>query len=69
MLGRILPPSKPGVYVLRLKHHFGRLRGSSDILYIGNADNISRRIVKDFLRHENGKTAERIYDYISNKGI
>ncbi len=62
--GKIVPPSKPGVYVLRLEHSFGRLKGESDILYIGSTDNIQHRIIENYLGGRGGKTTQRIYYYI-----
>jgi len=37
LLSRV--PRKPGVYVIRSQEPYGRVRGVSDILYIGSAVN------------------------------
>jgi len=68
MLGKAVLPSTSGVYVLRLKHHFGRLRGESDILYIGSTNDIQHRIIENFLKGKGGETTQRIHDYLFSKG-
>ena len=36
-------PLYPGIYIMRLGKHFGRLRGTSDILYIGSTTSSIRQ--------------------------
>ena len=66
-LGEITPPSEPGTYVLRLNRSFGRLRGQSDILYIGSTSNIYHRIIENYLEGRGGKTTQRIRYYIFDR--
>lgn len=37
-------PETPGVYIFRLSECFGRMQGESDIVYIGSAKNMKRRL-------------------------
>jgi len=62
--GSVDIPSSPGVYVFRLDRCFGRLQGSSDILYIGHAKNLCERILENHLRGKGGKTTKRIHYYL-----
>ncbi len=65
--GEITPPSESGVYVLRLNRSFGRLKGESDILYIGSTSDIYQRIVENYLEGRGGKTTQRIRYYIFDR--
>jgi len=56
------------VYIIRLNRKFGRLKGESDILYIGSTGDLHDRIVENFLRGRGGKTTKRIHDYLVHKG-
>jgi len=65
-------PHKPGTYVLRLNRHFERLKGKSDILYIGCTEKggtLNSRI-GGFLRGTGGddRTAKRIRRNLVERG-
>jgi len=61
-------PVAPTVYVIRFNRKFGRLKGESDILYIGSTSDLHHRIVENYLRGRGGKTVKRIRKYLLNKG-
>lgn len=61
-------PKKPGVYVFRLNRRFGRLKGESDILYVGHTENLEHRFIDNYYRGKGGKTTKRIHFYLVNKG-
>ncbi len=66
--GIVEVPITPATYALRLDHKFGRLRGSSDLLYIGSTSNLHFRIIENYLGGRGDKTTKRIRDYLFNKG-
>ena len=41
---------KVGVYVFRLNRRFGRLKGESDILYVGHTENLEHRFIDNYYR-------------------
>ncbi len=45
-------PTKPGVYIIRMKNgvQFGRLRGRSDIIYIGSTEKGLRGRLRQYLK-------------------
>ena len=61
-----LPPEH-GVYVMRLNRVFGRLKGESDILYVGSTDDLHQRIVNNYWRGRGGETTKRIRNYLFSK--
>jgi len=61
---------KKGVYILKYDKLFGRLKGESDILYIGHTTNFCDRFVKNYLNGTGGPTTQRIHNYlISNNYV
>jgi len=63
-------PPQPGVYVIRTAGGtpFGRLRGQSDILYIGRSKNLKNRI-KSYLLPGDRKTALRVAQMAERYGM
>ena len=64
-------PHKPGTYVLRLNRHFERLKGKSDILYIGctrRGGSLSKRILQCFLKGKGGRTTKRMHRNLMERG-
>ena len=59
--GRKNAPSRSGTYIIRLKggHVFGRLKGKSDIVYMGSTVNLRRRFYQ-FLHPASQLTNQRI---------
>lgn len=57
------------VYCMRLKNRkVERLRGSTNILYIGKTTNLVRRFIKNYLNGVGGLTTQRINRYFMKKG-
>lgn len=63
-------PGKKGTYLFVLDSHFGRLKGKSDILYIGHSGNLKQRLLKKYKNPKvnttknTDKTFERIRGYL-----
>jgi len=60
-------PGKKGLYVLRLNERFGRLKGSSDILYIGWSENLRHRLWDNYKTGTGGGTTQRVHNYLKKK--
>ncbi len=61
-----IPDDKNGyIYIFRLDEKFGRLNGSSDILYIGQCKNLSERLWGNYKKGSGGNTTLRIKDYLN----
>ncbi|MBX4186919.1 MAG: hypothetical protein KW802_01515 [Candidatus Doudnabacteria bacterium] len=41
-----LVPKKPGVYFVFINKHFSRLKGRTNIIYIGKANNLYKRLIR-----------------------
>ena len=59
-------PSVKGVYVFKTEEQFCRLKGESNILYIGYTDNLQRRLIENYKKGKGGKTTQRIRSYIND---
>jgi excinuclease UvrABC nuclease subunit len=57
-------PKEPGVYVFKLNKYLNKLRGKSDILYIGSSKNLRKRIINNYLKGRGGPTTKRIHSYL-----
>jgi len=57
-------PAKPGVYVFKLNRCLEKLKGKSDILYIGSSKNLRERIIYNYLKGNGGQTTMRIHNYL-----
>ena len=61
-------PDQPGTYVLRLNSRLERLRGKSDILYIGCTEKSIRKRIRRHLKGMGKKTAWRIHQNLMDRG-
>lgn len=59
--------NKCGIYIIKLNKIFGRLKGESDILYIGHTTNFKTRFFKNYLNGTGGITTQRIHQYLIKK--
>jgi hypothetical protein len=57
-------PKEPGIYVFRLNRALDKLKGKSDILYIGSSKNLQKRLIKNYLKGWGGLTTKRIHEYL-----
>lgn len=57
-------PVLNGVYVIKLNKQFGRLKGTSDILYIGSTGDLNQRIIVNYIQGSGGETTQRIHEYL-----
>jgi predicted GIY-YIG superfamily endonuclease len=63
-----LPTSKC-VYIFRIQtRKIERLKGKSDILYIGQTSNLRRRFVNNYAKGRGGFTTQRIHKNLVNRG-
>lgn len=60
-------PALPGVYKVHSKSEFPRLQGSTNIIYIGKANNLKRRIRS--LWYGNSRTARVRFERLRKHGI
>jgi len=61
-------PKKPATYVFRLNKTIPRLKGNSDILYIGSTGNLRERIYGNYVKGQGGPTTKRIRYMLFKKG-
>jgi len=57
-------PKEPGVYVFKLNRYLEKVKGKSDILYIGSSKNLQKRIINNYLKGNGGLTTKRIHNYL-----
>jgi len=59
-------PSQPGLYVFRHKNQFGRLKGETDILYIGSCKSTLRQRLKFYIKPGPTQfTSQRLHQFLN----